>query len=96
MSHSDSSAEALEERIEALIRFAERLRAEKKEVEDRNEELARKLNEQEERIGELQKKVEELGRPGVGTSSDMQRKEAEKRIDGMIDEIDRCISLLER
>lgn len=96
MSHSSSSAEALEERIGSLIRFAEKLRAEKKELEDRNEELARKLSEQEQWIGELEKKVEELGRPGAGDSSSTQRKEAEKRIDGMIREIDRCIALLER
>ncbi|MFB6259072.1 MAG: hypothetical protein ABEH38_10285 [Flavobacteriales bacterium] len=95
MSRSSAATDALKERIEMLIRYAERLRSEKELAEEKNAELTRTIEEKEERIGELERKVEELGRPGVG-SSPPQKQEAEKRIEGMIREIDRCISLLER
>ncbi len=95
MSDPHEATDALRERIEMLIRYAERLRSEKELAEEKNAELTRTVQEKEERIDELEAKVEELGRPGVGASG-TQKQEAEKRIDGMIREIDRCISLLER
>ncbi len=94
MSSKTSSIEALEERIEALIRYTEKLRLEKKEVEEKKEELARTVQDQERRIGELEKRKEELRLSAATPSS--QKKEAKERIDGMIREIDHCIALLER
>lgn len=95
MSGSSTSSDALKERIEMLIRYAERLRSEKELAEEKNAELTRTIQEKEERIDELEQRVEEFGRPGVGASPS-QKQEAEKRIDGMIQEIDRCLALLER
>lgn len=96
MSSNSDASKALEERIEALIRYAEKLRLEKQELHERKEELEKNIEEKEARIGELEAKVEELGKPGLGNASSVQRKEAERRIDGMIQEIDRCIALLDQ
>ncbi len=95
MSSSRERTQALSERIDELIRYSEQFRDARDREREKREELARRIEEKEGRIAELEERVKELESLGALSGDAPSTKEAEKRIDGMIREIDRCIALLE-
>jgi chromosome segregation ATPase len=86
----------LNDRIEELLKKYYRLRAENYELKSENEILRIRLQEEKEKIKELETKYERIKLSGALVGGNEDKSEARKKITDLVREIDRCVALLNR
>ena len=90
------SVNSVKEKVERIISDNQRLRAELVKLDSERDGLKHKVSESENRVADLQKRIEvmELGEAMASVSGD--NRKARLRINRLLREIDKCIALMNR
>lgn len=93
MSSTEQHLKRIQEKLQQLLKQHAALEKENSELKDELAAVARRNAEQQKNMEELKQQVSIL-KAGAGEMSEADKKEFEKRINGYLKEIDRCIAFL--
>ena len=89
-------AKSLRHKVERLISLIEETKSENSKLQEENNELKKQLDEKTSSSEELQQKYESLKLAKVMISSSTETHDAKLKVNKLVREIDRCISILNK
>jgi predicted nuclease with TOPRIM domain len=93
MSNTEQHLKRIQDKLQQLLKVHASLQKENDQLKGQLEEIGQKFSAQQKNVEELKQKVDIL-KLNAGEMNEADKKEFEKKINGYLKEIDRCITLL--